>query len=159
MSRFWMSARSAELKMGSDQYRSPQKINCVLCQKSDEDEITGPLSSKENISAHQNCLVSSRRVIGGVSSMYISVSCVYLIVSSVVCISDLLQELAHLWRSVWIRCERCEEWDEERKKTRACITSDTHTKHTSAASWNSSFETLHITVSVHKTLDQQIGIA
>lgn len=48
----------AELKMGSDQYRSPHKINCVLCKKSDEDEITGPLSSKQNISAHQNCLVT-----------------------------------------------------------------------------------------------------
>ncbi|XP_067264876.1 serine-rich adhesin for platelets isoform X1 [Chanodichthys erythropterus] len=43
--------------MGSDQYRSPHKINCVLCKKSDEDEITGPLSSKQNISAHQNCLL------------------------------------------------------------------------------------------------------
>ncbi|XP_051762127.1 nascent polypeptide-associated complex subunit alpha, muscle-specific form isoform X2 [Ctenopharyngodon idella] len=52
-----MSARPAELKMGSDQYRSSHKINCVLCKKSDEDEITGPLSSKENISAHQNCLL------------------------------------------------------------------------------------------------------
>ncbi|XDV30410.1 hypothetical protein PO909_033339 [Leuciscus waleckii] len=52
-----MSTRPAELKMGSDQYRSPCKIICVLCEKSDENEITGPLSSKENISAHQNCLL------------------------------------------------------------------------------------------------------
>lgn len=58
-SRLWMSTRPAELKMGSDQYRSPCKIICVLCEKSDENEITGPLSSKQNISAHQNCLVSS----------------------------------------------------------------------------------------------------
>ncbi|XP_039511796.1 uncharacterized protein phf11 isoform X2 [Pimephales promelas] len=41
--------------MVSDQY--PCKIICVLCEKSDEDEITGPLSSKEKISAHQNCLL------------------------------------------------------------------------------------------------------
>ncbi|XP_052004173.1 mucin-1-like [Xyrauchen texanus] len=43
--------------MGSDQYRAACKIMCVLCQKSDETEITGALSSKENISAHQNCLL------------------------------------------------------------------------------------------------------
>ncbi|XP_051566196.1 PHD finger protein 11 isoform X2 [Myxocyprinus asiaticus] len=43
--------------MGSDQYRAPCKMMCVLCQKSDETEITGALSSKENISAHQNCLL------------------------------------------------------------------------------------------------------
>ncbi|KAK7169142.1 hypothetical protein R3I93_005210 [Phoxinus phoxinus] len=43
--------------MGSDHYQLPCKIICVLCEKSDEDEITGPLSSKENISAHQNCLL------------------------------------------------------------------------------------------------------
>ncbi|XP_077072628.1 uncharacterized protein phf11 isoform X4 [Siphateles boraxobius] len=52
-----MSTCPTELKMGSGQYRSPCKIICVLCEKSDEDEITGPLSSKEKISAHQNCLL------------------------------------------------------------------------------------------------------
>ncbi|XP_051563983.1 uncharacterized protein LOC127446799 isoform X3 [Myxocyprinus asiaticus] len=43
--------------MGSGQYRLSSKIICVLCQNSDENEITGALSSKENISAHQNCLL------------------------------------------------------------------------------------------------------
>ncbi|XP_067300922.1 uncharacterized protein phf11 [Pseudorasbora parva] len=46
----------AELKMGSDQRL---RVSCVLCKKSDENDITGPLSSKEDISAHQNCLLFS----------------------------------------------------------------------------------------------------
>lgn len=41
--------------MGSDKF--PNKIICALCEKSDETEITGPLNSKGNISAHQNCLL------------------------------------------------------------------------------------------------------
>ncbi|XP_056611566.1 histone-lysine N-methyltransferase 2A [Triplophysa dalaica] len=45
--------------MESDEHRTPRqiKIICVLCKKSDETEITGALSSKDNISAHQNCLL------------------------------------------------------------------------------------------------------
>ncbi|XP_058642542.1 mucin-2 isoform X2 [Onychostoma macrolepis] len=43
--------------MGSDQFKFLNKIICALCEKSDETEITGPLSSKGNISAHQNCLL------------------------------------------------------------------------------------------------------
>ncbi|XP_016309637.1 uncharacterized protein phf11 isoform X2 [Sinocyclocheilus anshuiensis] len=43
--------------MGSDQFQSQNTIICALCEKSDETEITGPLSSKGNISAHQNCLL------------------------------------------------------------------------------------------------------
>ncbi|KAI7808828.1 hypothetical protein IRJ41_015399, partial [Triplophysa rosa] len=44
---------------GSDQHRTPRqiKISCVLCKNSDETEITGALSSKDDISAHQNCLL------------------------------------------------------------------------------------------------------
>ncbi|XP_073711312.1 uncharacterized protein phf11 isoform X3 [Misgurnus anguillicaudatus] len=43
--------------MGSDQHRTPSNISCVLCGTSDETEITGALSSKDHISAHQNCLL------------------------------------------------------------------------------------------------------
>ncbi|XP_073702271.1 uncharacterized protein [Garra rufa] len=43
--------------MGSDLFQSQNKIICALCKKSDETEVTGPLSSKESISAHQNCLL------------------------------------------------------------------------------------------------------
>ncbi|RXN29004.1 proteoglycan 4-like isoform X4 [Labeo rohita] len=43
--------------MGSDQSQAQIKITCALCETSDETEITGPLSSKESISAHQNCLL------------------------------------------------------------------------------------------------------
>ncbi|XP_058642546.1 uncharacterized protein LOC131546721 isoform X2 [Onychostoma macrolepis] len=43
--------------MGSDPFQFQNKIICALCEKSDETEITGPLSSKGNISAHQNCLL------------------------------------------------------------------------------------------------------
>ncbi|XP_065107764.1 uncharacterized protein phf11 isoform X2 [Paramisgurnus dabryanus] len=43
--------------MGSDRFRTPNNISCVLCGTSDETEITGALSSKDHISAHQNCLL------------------------------------------------------------------------------------------------------
>uniref|UniRef100_A0A673KN53 PHD-type domain-containing protein n=1 Tax=Sinocyclocheilus rhinocerous TaxID=307959 RepID=A0A673KN53_9TELE len=43
--------------MGPEQFQSLNKIICVLCEKSDETEITGPLSSKESTSAHENCLL------------------------------------------------------------------------------------------------------
>lgn len=33
------------------------KMTCVLCHRPDETENTGTLSSKENVAAHQNCLV------------------------------------------------------------------------------------------------------
>ncbi|KAL1267795.1 hypothetical protein QQF64_033158 [Cirrhinus molitorella] len=36
---------------------SRDEISCALCKKSEETEITGPLSSKGSISAHQNCLL------------------------------------------------------------------------------------------------------
>lgn len=34
------------------------KMTCVLCRRPDETENTGTLSSKENVVAHQNCLVN-----------------------------------------------------------------------------------------------------
>ncbi|XP_016147793.1 uncharacterized protein [Sinocyclocheilus grahami] len=43
--------------MGPEQFQSLNKIICVLCEKSDESETTGPLSSKESTSAHENCLL------------------------------------------------------------------------------------------------------
>ncbi|XP_043105306.1 uncharacterized protein LOC122351939 [Puntigrus tetrazona] len=46
-----VESHQAELNMPSNQ------IICALCKKSDETEVTGPLSSKHNISAHQNCLL------------------------------------------------------------------------------------------------------
>ncbi|KAL1267797.1 hypothetical protein QQF64_033160 [Cirrhinus molitorella] len=45
--------------MGSDISQSQNKIICALCEKSDETEDTGTLSSKGSISAHQNCLLYS----------------------------------------------------------------------------------------------------
>uniref|UniRef100_A0A8C1GVX6 PHD finger protein 11 n=1 Tax=Cyprinus carpio TaxID=7962 RepID=A0A8C1GVX6_CYPCA len=43
--------------MGTEQFHSQNKVSCVLCEKSDETQITGPLSSKEGTSAHENCLL------------------------------------------------------------------------------------------------------
>ncbi|XP_052420947.1 proteoglycan 4 isoform X4 [Carassius gibelio] len=43
--------------MGSNQFQSQNTIICVLCDQSDENKTTGTLSSKGNISAHQNCLL------------------------------------------------------------------------------------------------------
>lgn len=34
------------------------KMTCLLCQRSDETGETGALSSKDNVVAHQNCLVN-----------------------------------------------------------------------------------------------------
>lgn len=34
-------------------------VSCVLCHRSDETKITGPLSTKEEVTAHQNCLLFS----------------------------------------------------------------------------------------------------
>ncbi|XP_063049087.1 PHD finger protein 11 [Engraulis encrasicolus] len=30
---------------------------CVLCQQSEEDSVTGPLATKEDVTAHHNCLL------------------------------------------------------------------------------------------------------
>ncbi|XP_073701167.1 PHD finger protein 11-like [Garra rufa] len=49
---------------------SQNKIICVLCKKSDETEVTGPLSSKESISAHQNCLLYASAIICNISPTY-----------------------------------------------------------------------------------------
>ncbi|KAF1382745.1 hypothetical protein PFLUV_G00146950 [Perca fluviatilis] len=35
------------------------KVCCVLCQRSEETEITGPLSTNDEVTAHQNCLLFS----------------------------------------------------------------------------------------------------
>ncbi|GLD51979.1 PHD finger protein 11 isoform X1 [Lates japonicus] len=35
------------------------KVSCVLCQRSEETEITGALSTKDEVTAHQNCLLFS----------------------------------------------------------------------------------------------------
>ncbi|XP_056321689.1 proteoglycan 4 isoform X3 [Danio aesculapii] len=48
--------------MDSGQSPSTSKIICALCKTSDETETTGPLSSKEDISAHQNCLLFSSNI-------------------------------------------------------------------------------------------------
>ncbi|XP_059418639.1 uncharacterized protein LOC132153267 [Carassius carassius] len=56
--------------MGAEQYQSQIKIICVLCEKSDEDIITGPLSSKENTSAHENCLLFASGIICKTSPTY-----------------------------------------------------------------------------------------
>uniref|UniRef100_A0A672RL14 PHD-type domain-containing protein n=1 Tax=Sinocyclocheilus grahami TaxID=75366 RepID=A0A672RL14_SINGR len=56
--------------MGSDQFQSQNKIICALCEKSDETEITGPLSSKGNISAHQNCLLFASAIFCNKSPTY-----------------------------------------------------------------------------------------
>ncbi|KAF7643163.1 hypothetical protein LDENG_00244170 [Lucifuga dentata] len=36
-----------------------RKISCVLCRRSEETKITGPLSTKDSVTAHQNCLLYS----------------------------------------------------------------------------------------------------
>ncbi|KAL6485204.1 hypothetical protein MHYP_G00072490 [Metynnis hypsauchen] len=46
--------------MGLDEEGSPcADVRCILCDLADENETTGPLSSKREISAHQNCLIFS----------------------------------------------------------------------------------------------------
>uniref|UniRef100_UPI0037E858E2 PHD finger protein 11 n=1 Tax=Semicossyphus pulcher TaxID=241346 RepID=UPI0037E858E2 len=35
------------------------RVACVLCQRSEETKITGPLSTKEEVTAHQDCLLYS----------------------------------------------------------------------------------------------------
>ncbi|XP_034550504.1 eisosome protein SEG2 isoform X2 [Notolabrus celidotus] len=35
------------------------KVFCILCRRSEETKITGPLSTKEGVTAHQNCLLYS----------------------------------------------------------------------------------------------------
>lgn len=34
-------------------------MTCLLCQRSGETEQTGAISSKDNVAAHQNCLVNT----------------------------------------------------------------------------------------------------
>ncbi|XP_078142228.1 uncharacterized protein phf11 isoform X2 [Centroberyx gerrardi] len=36
-----------------------RKVLCILCQRSEETKITGPLSTKDSVTAHQNCLLYS----------------------------------------------------------------------------------------------------
>ncbi|KAK1797882.1 hypothetical protein P4O66_008228 [Electrophorus voltai] len=36
---------------------SPTDVTCLLCKTSEETKMTGPLSSKQSVSAHQNCLL------------------------------------------------------------------------------------------------------
>ncbi|XP_017558482.1 uncharacterized protein phf11 isoform X1 [Pygocentrus nattereri] len=46
--------------MGLSEEGSPSAdVRCILCNLADENETTGPLSSKGGISAHQNCLIYS----------------------------------------------------------------------------------------------------
>lgn len=35
------------------------KVSCILCRRSDETKITGALSTKHDLTAHQNCLLFS----------------------------------------------------------------------------------------------------
>nr|XP_043874055.1 uncharacterized protein phf11 isoform X2 [Solea senegalensis] len=34
-----------------------RKVKCVMCQRSEETSVTGPLSTKDGVTAHQNCLL------------------------------------------------------------------------------------------------------
>ncbi|XP_038870694.1 uncharacterized protein LOC120064299 isoform X1 [Salvelinus namaycush] len=43
--------------------RHSRKIRCVLCKSSKENLTTGPLSTKDSVTAHQNCLLYSSGVI------------------------------------------------------------------------------------------------
>ncbi|XP_076857445.1 uncharacterized protein phf11 isoform X2 [Brachyhypopomus gauderio] len=36
---------------------SPSDVCCILCERSEESKVTGALSSKDGVSAHQNCLI------------------------------------------------------------------------------------------------------
>ncbi|KAM4609231.1 uncharacterized protein phf11 isoform 2-T2 [Polymixia lowei] len=38
---------------------SGNKLSCILCRRSKETRITGPLSTKDSVTAHQNCLLYS----------------------------------------------------------------------------------------------------
>lgn len=41
------------VEMGND-----RKVTCILCERSEETKISGALSTKDQITAHQNCLVN-----------------------------------------------------------------------------------------------------
>ncbi|KTF93023.1 hypothetical protein cypCar_00029057, partial [Cyprinus carpio] len=56
--------------MGTDQFQSQKKINCAFCDKSEENKITGTLSSKGNIAAHQNCLLYASAIYCKLSPTY-----------------------------------------------------------------------------------------
>ncbi|XP_043105301.1 pleckstrin homology domain-containing family O member 2-like isoform X3 [Puntigrus tetrazona] len=60
----------SKLNMGSEQCQDRDQIICALCEKSDETEVTGPLSSKDNISAHQNCLLYASAIFCTNSPIY-----------------------------------------------------------------------------------------
>uniref|UniRef100_A0A4W5MIP7 PHD-type domain-containing protein n=1 Tax=Hucho hucho TaxID=62062 RepID=A0A4W5MIP7_9TELE len=47
--------------MGTEQHGN--KVQCVLCQTSEENLATGPLSTKGSVTAHQNCLLYSSGII------------------------------------------------------------------------------------------------
>ncbi|XP_045563299.1 uncharacterized protein isoform X1 [Salmo salar] len=47
--------------MGTEQHG--KKVQCVLCQTSEENRATGPLSTKGSVTAHQNCLLYSSGII------------------------------------------------------------------------------------------------
>ncbi|CAB1329013.1 unnamed protein product, partial [Coregonus sp. 'balchen'] len=44
--------------MGTEQHG--KKVQCVLCQTSEENPTTGPLSTKGSVTAHENCLICYR---------------------------------------------------------------------------------------------------
>lgn len=48
----------------TDREMSPApRVSCVLCVRSEETEVTGPLLTKEDVTAHQNCLVISNALL------------------------------------------------------------------------------------------------
>ncbi|XP_041699802.1 uncharacterized protein LOC121536529 isoform X4 [Coregonus clupeaformis] len=47
--------------MGTEQHG--KKVQCVLCQTSEENPTTGPLSTKGSVTAHENCLLYSSGII------------------------------------------------------------------------------------------------
>lgn len=65
------SGRSVGNAMNTD-----TRVSCALCKIPDETKVTGALSTKEHVTAHQNCLVTARntfsfkclRRLGGVKS-------------------------------------------------------------------------------------------
>ncbi|KAM9343630.1 uncharacterized protein phf11 isoform 4-T4 [Pholidichthys leucotaenia] len=45
--------------MNKDEMSHGRKVSCILCQRSKETKVTGPLSTKQDVTAHQNCLLYS----------------------------------------------------------------------------------------------------
>ncbi|XP_042350916.1 histone-lysine N-methyltransferase SETD1B [Plectropomus leopardus] len=72
-------------------------VSCVLCRRSEETQITGPLSTKDEVTAHQNCLLYS-------SGLYCRNTPQFDDLFGF-CVDDVLNEVK---RGSRLRCNRCQ---------------------------------------------------